>query len=155
MGKIKTDYEHTDIGCPLADKQLGHKSKCKECPFERCFKNEWSWPLKELRDSETVFNEWLKNGNIGKVAERLGMSVGTVRKYLQNYMFEGIRFYQACLAPDSEYQDLIKQYIILGFEEGKPVKQLAWNCNISYQYACRILKATGRRTRRGRPRKPS
>ena len=153
MGRIRTEYKGKDIGCSYADELLGYKSKCLECKIEPCPKKDWSWAPESVRNPNVVFSTWLKEGNVGKVADRLGMSLGTARSYIRDYMFEGIHFYQECLAPDPIYQDMIKQYIVLGFEEGRPVKELAWVCNISYQHACRILKAAGKQLRRGRPRK--
>lgn len=151
IGDYGTGYE--DTGCVKAHELLGHKIRCQDCPFEPCLYKDWTWAPEEVRDSEVVFKAWCEEGNVGKVAKKLGMSVGTARSYLRDYMFEGIHFYQACLAPDPEYQDLIKRYIILCFEEGRPLKKLAWACNISYQHACRILRAAGKQLRPGRPHK--
>ena len=149
-----TGAVYRDNGCERADYHLGHKSKCTECPFtEGCRRDGWECAPERLRNSEVIFEDWCKDGNIRNTAARLGMAPGTVRAYLMDYESGGIALYRDCLAPDHEQRRLVKQLIITGYEEGRPVKELAYGACISYQYACKILRDAGKRLRRGRPRK--
>ena len=87
---LPPEYCHyRDEGCEFADKFLGHKSNCLNCPFLKCIYDEpggrQRW-LKRQRNREIIRLFNTEGKGVKELALMFGLSQRTVQRALKSYL---------------------------------------------------------------------
>ena len=109
-------------------------------------KKEWAWGTQEGRSSFNIYKAYFEEGSMVRVAKKLNVSIGTVKKNLLDWIIFSVRN-PSLLAWRN--RQILKQ-----FTDGQPIDKLACNYGMSRRQVFRILRAQGAPHRqRGRPTK--
>lgn len=118
-------------GCKKADKFLGGRSRCVECPFNHCHLDDREWAPEGVRWPGRILCLWYEKHSIRKVAVETGVSESTVKRSLR------------ALRPPTwgpEWRAWRNRMVFERHAEGRSISELTWLFKLSHRQVYRILK---------------